>query len=101
MVARPSAAEQGLGRAMFRAGLSLSRQGPCALDAVCAASRPCRPAATQFRKPGPAAPPLLPGDGTQPPPDPLFEPAQDRRGLAVAEVAAPTDQIARSSSSIC
>src|SRR6478735_5863761 len=36
---RPSAASVLLDRAMFRAGLAAIRQGPCALDAVCAASR--------------------------------------------------------------
>jgi transposase len=36
---RPSAASVLLDRAIFRAGLAAIRQGPCALDAVCAASR--------------------------------------------------------------
>src|SRR5665213_427145 len=37
--------------------------------------------------------PLFPGDGAQPPPKPLVKPAQHRRGLAEAEVAAPPDQV--------
>src|ERR1700686_1981014 len=39
--------------------------------------------------------PLLTGDGAQPPPDPLVKCAQHRGGLAEAEVAAPSDEIAR------
>src|SRR5437879_1128498 len=37
--------------------------------------------------------PLLPGDGAQPPPDPLVKSAQHRRSLAEAEVTAPTDKV--------
>src|SRR6202790_4265741 len=44
---------------------------------------------------GASALPLLPGDGAQPPPDPLVKCAQHRGGLAEAEVAAPSDEIAR------
>ena len=36
MEGRPSAANVALDRAMLRAGLAAIRQGPCALDAVCA-----------------------------------------------------------------
>src|ERR1700751_2708010 len=37
--------------------------------------------------------PLFPGDGAQPPPEPLVKLAQHRRGLAEAEVAAPPDEV--------
>ncbi len=37
--------------------------------------------------------PLFPGDGAQPPPEPLVKLTQHRRGLAEAEVAAPPDQV--------
>jgi hypothetical protein len=47
----------------------------------------------QLIEPVPAVTPLHPGDRSQPPPDPLLKHAQDRRGLAVAEVAEPTDQV--------
>src|SRR5207244_7029257 len=39
--------------------------------------------------------PLFPGDGAQPPPEPLVKLAQHRRGLAEAEVAAPPDEVDR------
>src|SRR5216684_2283248 len=57
------------------------------LPADAAASQPFVACASAF--------PLLPGDGTQPSPDPLVELAQHRRGFAEAEVAAPSDQITR------
>src|SRR5260221_2277975 len=37
--------------------------------------------------------PLFPGDGAQPPPEPLVKLTQHRRGLAEAEVAAPPDEV--------
>src|ERR1700676_5643246 len=37
--------------------------------------------------------PLLPGDGAQPPPEPLVKLTQHRRGLTEAEVAAPPDEV--------
>ena len=37
--------------------------------------------------------PLFPGDGAQPPPEPLVKLTQHRGGLAEAEVAAPPDQV--------
>jgi hypothetical protein len=56
---------------------------------------PADAAASQFCKASATALPLFPGDGAQPPPDPLIKPAQHRRCLTEAEVTAPTDQIAR------
>src|ERR1700716_1489099 len=50
-------------------------------------------AASQFGKAGRPAFPLLPDDGAQPSPGPLVKVAQHRRGLAEAEVAAPSDQV--------
>src|ERR1700676_2955156 len=37
--------------------------------------------------------PLLPGDGAQPPPEPLVKLTQHRRGLTEAEVTAPPDEV--------
>ncbi len=54
---------------------------------------PADAAASQLGKASPSTLPLLPGDGAQPPPDPLVKSAQYRRGLAEAEVAAPTDKV--------
>src|SRR5712691_6445586 len=54
---------------------------------------PADAAASQLGKASVSALPLLPGDGAQPPPGPLIKCAQHRRGLAEAEVAAPSDQI--------
>jgi len=51
--------------------------------------------AGQFGEPGPAVRPLLPGDGAQPPPDPLVNFARARRSLAEAEVSARSGEIAR------
>ena len=67
-------------RAMWAAG-GLSRQVPA--DA----------AASQFGKASATTLPLLPGDGAQPPPDPLVKCAQHRRGLAEAEVSTPADKV--------
>ena len=47
----------------------------------------------QLCKPRPTTLPLFPGDGAQPPPSPLFQGAQHRRGFAEAEVAAPPDEV--------
>src|ERR1700720_1130495 len=69
-------------RAMWAAG-GLRRQFP----ADAAASQLLVACAPAF--------PLLPGGGAQPAPDPLVELAQHRRGFAEAEVAAPSDEIAR------
>src|SRR5712691_4962389 len=69
-------------RAMWAAGGSCRQ-----LPADAAASQLLVACASAF--------PLLPGDGTQPSPDPLVELAQHRRGFAEAEVAAPSDQITR------
>src|SRR3982074_3057672 len=44
---------------------------------------------------GASALPLLPGDRSQAPPDPLVKLVQHRGGFAEAEVAAPSDEIAR------
>src|SRR3954447_16117187 len=65
---------------MWAAG-SLSRQIPADTTA------------SQFGKASATTLPLLPGDGAQPPPDPLIECAQHRRGLAEAEVSAPADKV--------
>src|SRR5258705_1170506 len=54
---------------------------------------PADAAASQFGKAGRPAFPLLPDDGAQPSPGPLVKVAQHRRGLAEAEVAAPSDQV--------
>ena len=54
---------------------------------------PADAAASQLGKAGRPAFPLLPGDGAQPSPGPLVKFAQHRRGLADAEVAAPSDEI--------
>src|SRR5260221_1544055 len=54
------------------------------------------PAAAATSQPGEAGPsmlPLSPGDGAQPPPEPLDKLTQHRRGLAEAEVAAPPDEV--------
>src|SRR5689334_11508235 len=58
----------------------------------------CRPvpadaAASQLSKACSSTLPLLPDDGTQPPPGPLVKRAQHRRSLAEAEVAAPSSEI--------
>src|ERR1700740_1709216 len=66
--------------AMWAAG-SLCRQIPA--DA----------AASQLGKASPSRLPLFPGDGAQPPPEPLIKCSQHRRRLAEAEVAAPPDQV--------
>ena len=47
----------------------------------------------QLCKPRPTPLPLFPGDGTQPPPGPLFQGAQHRRGFAEAEVTAPSNEV--------
>src|SRR5262245_15549500 len=65
----------------MRAAGGLSRQVPA--DA----------AASQLGEASPSVLPLLPGDGAQPPPDPFVKCARHRRGLAEAEVSAPTDQV--------
>ena len=52
-------------------------------------------ATAQFREAGFPALPLSPEHGSKPSPDPLVEAAQRRRGFAEAEVAAPSDQVAR------
>src|SRR5882762_7618019 len=54
---------------------------------------PADAAASQLGKASRSALPLLPGDGAQPPPDPLVKRAQHRRGLTEAEVAAPTAKV--------
>src|SRR6195256_1065944 len=54
---------------------------------------PADAAASQFGKAGSPAFPLLPDDGAQPSPGPFIKCAQHRRGLAEAEVAAPSDQV--------
>src|ERR1019366_3376240 len=56
---------------------------------------PADATASQLCVTGASALPLRPGDGTQPPPDPLVKCAQHRGGFAEAEVAAPSDEIAR------
>src|SRR6266487_1990367 len=76
----PRFSSQPMRRAMRAAG-ALRRQIPA--DA----------AASQLGKAGRPAFPLLPGDGAQPTPGPLVKIAQHRRGLAEAEVAAPSDEI--------
>src|SRR6266516_5446410 len=76
----PRFSSQPMRRAMRAAG-ALRRQIPA--DA----------AASQLGKAGRPAFPLLPGDGAQPSPGPLVKFAQHRRGLADAEVAAPSDEI--------
>src|SRR6266851_1986131 len=65
----------------MRASGSLRRQVPA--DA----------AASQLGKAGRPAFPLLPGDGAQPSPGPLVKLTQHRRGLAEAEVAAPSAEV--------
>src|ERR1017187_10294540 len=62
---------------------------------------PADAAASQFGKAGRPAFPLLPDDGPMPSSDPLVEVAQLRRGFAESEVAAPSDEIDRSSLTIC
>src|SRR5882724_3644208 len=52
------------------------------------------PPSPQLRIAGCPAPPLLPGDGAEPPPDPLVKCAHYRRRFAEAEVAPPSCQIA-------
>src|SRR5438045_1824057 len=54
---------------------------------------PADAAASQLGKASRPAFPLLPGDGAQPSPGPLVEFTQHRRGLAEAEVAAPSGEI--------
>src|SRR6266511_4666117 len=54
---------------------------------------PADAAASQLGKASGSTLPLLPGDGAQPPPGPFFKRAQQRRGLAEAEVAAPPDEV--------
>src|ERR1700694_5770655 len=56
---------------------------------------PADAAASQLYVASAPALPLLPGDGTQPSPDPRSEFAKHRRGLTEAKVAAPSDQITR------
>lgn len=62
---------------------------------------PADATASQFGKAGATTLPLLPGDGAQPPPDPLIECAQHRRGLAEAEISAPADKVSGNSLAIC
>src|SRR3981189_172640 len=54
---------------------------------------PADAAASDFRQGRRPPFPLLPDDGAQPSPGPLVKVAQHRRGLAEAEVAAPSDQV--------
>ena len=54
---------------------------------------PADAAASQLGKASRSSLPLFPGDGAQPPPEPLVKPAQHRRRLAEAEVAAPPDEV--------
>jgi len=54
---------------------------------------PADAAASQFGKASASMLPLFPGDGAQPPPEPLVKCAQHRWSLAEAEVAAPSDEI--------
>src|SRR5262249_58219283 len=54
---------------------------------------PADAAASQLSEASTPALPLLPDDGAQPPPGPFIKFAQYRRGLAEAEVAAPSAQI--------
>src|ERR1700726_1429153 len=56
---------------------------------------PADAAASQLRITSGSSLPLLPDDGTQPPPEPAVKFTQYRRGLAEAEVAAPPDQVDR------
>jgi len=53
---------------------------------------PADAAASQLGKASRPAFPLLPGDGTQPSPDPLVKLTHHRRGLAEVEVATPSDR---------
>src|ERR1700730_8281711 len=63
--------------------------------AACGVLRQVPPdaAASQLGKASGSTLPLLPGDGAQPPPEPLIKFTQHRRGLADAEVAAPPDEV--------
>jgi len=54
---------------------------------------PADAAASQLGKAGRPVLPLRPDDGAQPPPDPSIKDAQHPRGLAEAEVAAPSDEV--------
>src|SRR5215813_9410528 len=54
---------------------------------------PADAAASQLSKACSSTLPLLPDDGAQPPPGPLVKCAQHRRGLAEAEVAAPSYEV--------
>ena len=56
---------------------------------------PADAATSQLNKAGRPTPPLFPGDGAQPSPEPLVKLAQHRRGLAKTEVATPAPQINR------
>ena len=56
---------------------------------------PADAAASQLGEASISVLPLLPGDGAQPPPDPFIKCAQHRRGLAEAEVTAPSNEIDR------
>jgi hypothetical protein len=80
---------------MARAGLLLSRQGPCGLPAVWGRQGRVDTATAQRREARAPTLPLPPGDGAQPAPDPLVEAAQHRWGLAEAEVVAPSEEVAR------
>src|SRR5215469_16631085 len=54
---------------------------------------PADAAASQLGEASGSMLPLLPGDGAQPPSDPLVKFVQHRRGLAEAEVTAPADKV--------
>src|SRR5437764_6244146 len=56
---------------------------------------PADAAASQLGVTGASALPLLPDDRSQASPDPLVELAQHRGSLTEAEVAAPSDEVAR------
>ena len=71
------------------AGLLLSLQGPRGPPAVFAARSLPDTETTQRLKATMPALPMSPDDGSKPPPDPLVEVAQGRRGLAETEVAPP------------
>src|SRR6516165_2495858 len=54
---------------------------------------PANAAASQLSEASTPPLPLLPGDGAQPPPGPFIKRAQYRRGLAEAEIAAPSNLV--------
>src|SRR3984893_18444217 len=56
---------------------------------------PADAAASQLGKASRSSLPLFPGDGAQPPPEPLVKRTQHRRRLAEAEVAAPPGEVDR------